>query len=149
MIGLINPFSSASEIQAYNARYASVGNPYTKIIFLFVLSNQFFFKMWCNNYRLTHSASELLGFTCTSSLTMNKKFQYRTRPPRAVLKNFEFIVSERVQVNPNNSRAMSALTFLLFKLNTLQAKIVKFWVSQSHDVMTVVYRIYTTAITPR
>ena len=40
--------------------------------------------------------------------------------------NFEFIVSERVQVNPDNSRAMSALTFLLFKLNTLQAKIVKF-----------------------
>ena len=30
--------------------------------------------------------------------------------------NFEFIVSERIQVN----RAMSALTFLLFKLNTLQ-----------------------------
>ena len=78
------------------------------------------------NYRLTHSASELSEFTCTSSLTMNEKFQYRTRPPRAVLKNFEFIVSERVQVNPDNSRAMSALTFLLFKLNTLQAKIVKF-----------------------
>ena len=70
------------------------------------------------------------------------KFQYRTRPPSAVLKNFEFIVSERVQVNPDNSRAMSALTFLLFKLNTLQAKLVKFWVSQSHGVMTVVYRIY-------
>ena len=49
-----------------------------------------------------------------------------TRRPRAVLKNFEFIVSERVQVNPDNSEAMSALTFLLFKLNTLQAKIVKF-----------------------
>ena len=79
---------------------------------------------------------------------MNEKFQYRTRPPSAVLKNFEFIVSEQVQVNPDNSRAMSALTFLLFKLNTLQAKIVKFWVSQSHGVMTVVYRIYTTAITP-
>ena len=100
-------------------------------------------------YRLTHSESELSGFTCTSSLTMNEKFQYRTRPPSAVLKNFEFIVSERVQVNPDNSRAMSALTFLLFKLNTRQAKIVKFWVSQSHGVMTVVYRIYTTAITPR
>ena len=57
---------------------------------------------------------------------MNKKFQYRTRPPSVVLKNFEFIVSERVQVNPDNSRAMSALTFLLFKLNTLQAKVVKF-----------------------
>ena len=54
---------------------------------------------------------------------MNEKF---TRRPRAVLKNFEFIVSERVQVNPDNSRAMSALTFLLFKLNTLQVKIVKF-----------------------
>ena len=63
---------------------------------------------------------------CTSLLTMNEKFQYRTRPPSTVLKNFEFIVSERVQVNPDNSRAMSALTFLLFKLNTLQAKIVKF-----------------------
>ena len=69
--------------------------------------------------------------------------------PRAVLKNFEFIVSELVQVNPDNSRAMGALTFLLFKLNTLQEKIVKFWVSQSHGVMTVVYTIYTTAITPR
>ena len=40
------------------------------------------------------------------------------------IKNFEFIVSERVQVNTNNPRAMSALTFLLFKLHTLQAKIV-------------------------
>ena len=104
---------------------------------------------WEFNCRLPHSASELSGFTCTSSLTMNEKFQYRTRPPRAILKNFEFNVSERVQVNPDNSRAMSALTFLLFKLNTLQAKIVKFWVSQSHGVMTVVYRIYTTAISPR
>ena len=80
---------------------------------------------------------------------MNEKFQYRTRPPSAVLKNFEFIVSARVQVNLDNSRAMSALTFLLFNFHTLQAKIVKFWVSQSHGVMTVVYRIYTTAITPR
>ena len=47
------------------------------------------------------------------------------------MKNFEFIVSERVQVNPDNSRAMSALTFLLFKLNTLQAKIV---ITQGHVV---------------
>ena len=80
---------------------------------------------------------------------MNKKIQYRMRPPSAVLKIFEFIVSEQVQVNPDNSRAMSALTFLLFKLNTLQTKIVKLWVSRSHGVMTVVYWIYTTAITPR
>ena len=55
------------------------------------------------------------------------------------IENFEFIVSERVQVNPDNSRAMSALTFLLFKLNTLQTKIVKLLVSRSHGVMTVVY----------
>ena len=41
------------------------------------------------------------------------------------IENFEFIVSERVQVNPDNSRAMSALTFLLFKLNILETKIVK------------------------
>ena len=56
---------------------------------------------------------------------MNEKFQYRTRPPSAVVKNFEFIVTEQVQVNPDNSRAMSVLTFLLFKLNTLQTEIVK------------------------
>ena len=88
-------------------------------------------------YRLMHSASELSGFTCMSSLTTNEK-------------NLEFIVSERVQVNPDNSRAMSALTFSLFKLNTLLTKIVKLWVSRSHSVMTVVqYRIYTTIMTSR
>ena len=32
------------------------------------------------------------------------------------------IVDDDVQVNPDNSRAMSELTFLLFKLNTLQKK---------------------------
>ena len=77
---------------------------------------------------------------------MIEKFQYRTRPPSAVLKNFSIIVSELVQVNPDNSRAMSVLTFLLFKLNTLQTEIVKLWVSRSHGVMTVVYWVYTTAI---
>ena len=35
------------------------------------------------------------------------------------IENFEFTVSERVLINPNNLRAMSLLTFLLFKLNTL------------------------------
>ena len=38
------------------------------------------------------------------------------------IENFEFIVSELVQVNPDNSQAMSVLTFLPFKLNTLQKK---------------------------
>ena len=47
----------------------------------------------------------------------------RRLPKTAVscgIENFESIVSERVQVNLDNSRVMSALTFLLFKLNTLQ-----------------------------
>ena len=70
-------------------------------------------------------ARALSGFTCTSSLTMNEKFQYRTRKASCSIENFEFIVSELVQVNPDNSRAMSALTFLLFKLNTLHKEIVK------------------------
>ena len=50
------------------------------------------FCKWVYIYRLTHSASELSGFTCMSSLTMNEKFQYRTRPPRAVLKNFDLFI---------------------------------------------------------
>ena len=58
-------------------------------------------------------------------------------------------VSEWVQVNPNNSWAISTLTFLSFKLNTLQKEIVKPLVSWSHGVMTVVWWIYTTAIIPR
>ena len=79
----------------------------------------------------------------------NNEWEISIPHEAAVLKNFEFIVCERVQVNPDNSRAMSVLTFLLFKLNTLQTEIVKLWVSRSHGVMTVVYWIYTTAITPR
>ena len=35
------------------------------------------------------------------------------------IENFKFIVCEQVQVNPDNSQAMSMLTSLLFKLNTL------------------------------
>ena len=77
-------------------------------------------------YRLTHSGSALSGFTCMSSVTMNEKFQYRTRLCKCSIENFEFIVSERVQVNPGNSRAASVLTFLLIKLNTLHKTIVKF-----------------------
>ena len=32
------------------------------------------------------------------------------------IKYFEFIVCERVQVNPDNSRAMSALTFFIIQI---------------------------------
>ena len=56
---------------------------------------------------------------------MNEKFQYTAEAAECGIEIFEFIVSERVQVNSGNSRAMSALTFLLFKLNRLQTKIVK------------------------
>ena len=48
---------------------------------------------------------------------MNEKFQYRTKLCECGIENFECIVSKRVQVNPNNSRAMSVLTLLLFKEN--------------------------------
>ena len=60
-----------------------------------------------------------------SSVTMNKKFQYHTQKATCGIENFEFIVRERVQVNPDNSQAMRALIFLLFKLNTLHKEIVK------------------------
>ena len=57
---------------------------------------------------------------------MNEKFELEISIPHEAaecgIENFEFIVSERVQVNPDNSQAMSVLTFLLFKLNTLQKK---------------------------
>ena len=64
-----------------------------------------------------HSASELLEFTCTSSLTKEQEISI-------LHETTEFIVSEWVQVNSDNSQAMYALTFLLFKMNTLQTKIV-------------------------
>ena len=75
---------------------------------------------------------ELSGFTCTRSLTMNLKFLI---PHEAAECG---IVSKQVQVNPDNSRGTSALTYLLLKLNTLRTKIVKLSVSRSHGVITVV-----------
>ena len=70
------------------------------------------------------------------------------------IENFEFIVSERVQVNPDNSRAMRALTFLLFKLNTLQTKNrqtlsqPKPWCNDS-GVLNLHHGYYTTIMTSR
>ena len=62
------------------------------------------------------------------------------------IENFEFIVGEWVQVNPDNSQAMSALTF--YYSNWILCKtIVTLWVGRSHGVMTVVCWIYTMAIT--
>ena len=63
---------------------------------------------------LTHSASELSGFTFTNSLTMNEKLliSIPQEAAKCGIDNFGFIVSERVQVNPrpDNTRAMSTLT---------------------------------------
>ena len=56
---------------------------------------------------------------------MNEKFSIPHEAAECGIENFEFIVSERVHLNPDNSRAMSVLTFLSFKLNTLQTEIVK------------------------
>ena len=51
-------------------------------------------------YRLAHSASELSGFTRTRlAVFANCGFE-----------NYEFSGSKRVQVNPDNSQLMSALT---------------------------------------
>ena len=54
-------------------------------------------------YSLTHSASELSGFTRLHELAYNE--QEISIPQEAAecgIENFEFIVSEQVQVNPNN-----------------------------------------------
>ena len=67
-------------------------------------------------FKSTHSATDLSGFTNNAR---ERGFA------ECGIENFEFIVSARVQVNPVNSRAKRALTFLLFKLNTLHKKIVK------------------------
>ena len=68
------------------------------------------------------------------------------------IETFEFIVSERVQLSPDSSREMSALTFLLFKLNTLQKtnrQILsqpKPWCNDS-GVLNLHYGYYTTIMT--
>ena len=75
--------------------------------------------------RLTHSASELSAFTNIPFTNNEREISIPYEVDDCGIENFEFIISERVQLNPDNSRAMSVLTFLLFKLNTLQTEIVK------------------------
>ena len=50
-------------------------------------------------------ARELSGFTCTRSLTMNSKFSIPHLASSCGIGNFSFIVSELVQVSPDNSLA--------------------------------------------
>ena len=50
-------------------------------------------------------AHELSGFTCTRSLTMNSKFSIPHMAASCGIENFEFIVSELMQINPDNSLA--------------------------------------------
>ena len=55
------------------------------------------------------------------------------------IENVEFIVSERVQENPDNSPAVSAFSnIFIIQVEYTAKKIVKLWVSRSHSVMTVV-----------
>ena len=50
-------------------------------------------------------ARELSGFNCTRSLTMNEKFSIPHSAASCGIENCSFIVSEPVQVNPDNSLA--------------------------------------------
>ena len=61
------------------------------------------------------------------------------------IENLEFIVSERVQVSPDNSCTMSALIFLLFKLNTLIEKTS----SKFESSKAMVYRQWCVEFTPQ
>ena len=76
---------------------------------------------------------------------MNEKFQYKAS---CGIEHFEF-VSERVEVNPDYSQAMSVVAFLLFKLNTLHKETL-YWnhyigVSRNHGVVEVVCLIHIRA----
>ena len=109
-----------------------------------VLSNQ------VRSYLQVNALSEwIIGIYLYEFTNNEREISIPHEAAECGIENLEFIVSKRVQLNPDNSRAMSGLTFLLFKLNTLQTEIVKLWVSRSHGVMTVVYWIYATGITPR
>ena len=65
---------------------------------------------WNNKNVKALIAYELSGFTCTHSLTMSSKFSIPHEAASCGIENFSFIVSELVQVNPDNSWAMSVLT---------------------------------------
>ena len=62
-------------------------------------------------YSSTHLASELSEFTCMSSLINGREISIPHEAAKCSTENFEFTVSEQVQVNPDNLRAMSVLTF--------------------------------------
>ena len=70
------------------------------------------------------------------------------------IENFEFIVSERVQVNPDNSRAMSALTFIIIQIdytankNRQTLSQPKPWCNDS-GVLNLHHGYYTTIMTSR
>ena len=74
-------------------------------------------------YLRVNALSEWIIGTYLHELTNNEReISIPHEAAECGVENFELIVRERVQVNPDNSRAMSAFIFLLFKLNTLQKK---------------------------
>ena len=88
-------------------------------------------------YRLTRSASELSGFTCTSSLTMSCGVQ-----------NFELIVRERVQLNPDNSISNECANFFIIQIEyTVKKKLVK--VCNDSGVLNFYHGYCTTIMTSR
>ena len=99
---------------------------------------------WLITFELANQRARKALFTCVVYLQVNSLSEWII-----VTYLHEFTNNEREISIPDNLRVMSALTFLLFKLNTLQTKVVKLWVSRSHGVMTVVWWIYTTIMTSR
>ena len=57
----------------------------------------------------------IIGIYLHEFINNEREISILQEAPECGIENFEFIVSE----NPDNSRAISALTFLLFKLHTL------------------------------
>ena len=82
----------------------------------------FFFEKQPNvqnttNYRLTYSRSERISGIYLHEFTNNEReISISHEAAECGIENFSFIVSERVLVNPDNSRVISALTFLLFEI---------------------------------
>ena len=82
------------------------------------------FYEWCI-YRSTHSCircSWIIGIYLHEFTNNEREISIPHDVVECDIENFEFIVGERVRVNPDNSRAMNALTFLLFKFSNIHTK---------------------------
>ena len=85
------------------------------------------------NYKLTHLASELSDVPARVHWQLTRNFNTARGFAECGVENFEFIVRERVQVNPDNSRAVSALVF--FYSNWIHG-------TKKHCIETTIYKVY-------